>query len=111
MYFRLKISESSGPANYSDIAAVHFDAQKRVVVNPTPIQNKTFSLTLQALPKRDYSIHILNTFGRSSLIKSVSHSGGNSTHQIRLDAGLAAGNYIISVSSGTKKYTAQLIVL
>jgi hypothetical protein len=66
-------------------------------------------MVFQNMDNNKYSVKLYNRQGQCVLAKSIEHNGGNSTQTISLPK-IAAGTYILVVSTTNMKFEKQLLV-
>jgi hypothetical protein len=91
-------------------AVVAAAANSDIVINPNPVQGKTFSLELQNLQKGKYSIYMFDETGKRYLVRVLNFEGGTFTESLQLPKNADKGVYILQVISKTSRFVKKMII-
>lgn len=91
-------------------AVVAAAAKSDVVINPNPVQGKTFTLELQNLQKGKYSIYMFDEAGKRYLVRILNFEGGTFSETLELPKNADKGVYILQVISKTSRFVKKMII-
>jgi Secretion system C-terminal sorting domain len=96
-YYRLKSTEVSGKATYSNVVSVSLlDKSNKTFVYPNPVAQTALRLEHEAIADGDLSIRIMDITGR--IVQSEKRAVVNGSNLISLDVNnLSSGQYIIVI--------------
>lgn len=97
-YYRIRSIDESGSFAYSATALVDFNGKKGIVVTPTVITNRQFTLSLNDMAAGNYKLILTDAAGRTVYQQVIEHAGGYNSRQVNMGKTfLAAGLYNLSV--------------
>ena len=113
-YYRLKQVDKAGGQTYSSILKLTTSKIVLTAINiyPNPVKNgNQFYLTLDNVVKGNYSLAILSLDGKVMYNQLIVHNGTASVKEpISLLTKLAAGSYVVRLSSDTNRYSTKMVV-
>lgn len=98
-YYRIKIISNNNEFNYSSVVVVKNSiATPSFSVYPNPVVGNTVNLSLNNLPKGNYTISIINQLGQKLITKDFNNNG--TTTSVTMDVSkLIKGNYEIILNN------------
>jgi hypothetical protein len=108
-YYRIRQVDADGQINYSNIADVRGLYQNTFSITPNPAKNSCSLVFAQALNSKKAEVTIYDAWGRVAL-QQVYDNSANGIIRITTLPQLAAGVYMVSVSSGTNKFFGKLTI-
>lgn len=98
-YYRIKIISNNNEFNYSSVVVVKNSiATPSFSVYPNPVVGNTVNLSLNNLPKGNYTITIINQLGQKLITKDFNNNG--TTTSVTMDVSkLIKGNYEIILNN------------
>jgi hypothetical protein len=109
-FYRIRAVNNNGRFDYSPVVTINTGkGTESIALYPNPvIKNGLINLQLQNLNKDNYHLYIYNSTGQRLLSKIIEHNNGSSVYQVQLPK-IAAGNYLIEISSNNKRFIKPFI--
>jgi hypothetical protein len=110
-YYRICSAESNGSNKYSIIVKVDTHrSQTGITIYPNPVTGNQVSLQMSGLPKGQYTLKVINTYGQQVFSKLLLQNGGAVTEALQLPVALKTGIYSLQLCNDEMKITKLLII-
>jgi hypothetical protein len=104
VYYRIKAVSNDGSVSYSTVVkVVSGTLSSSYTLYPNPLTGKTLHLLMGNAAVGNYRLDIYNQLGQKVFTQMISHSGGTTTHELKLDKELSNGVYRVVLSDGKGK--------
>lgn len=111
-YYRVKCINNKGVVTYSPVAKVAVPFSKyNCYVYPNPVRDDHCTFIIKNAVAGMYQLKVLNSEGKTVLMRSVQHHGGPLQQFIRLPHTISAGQCIVEATGpGKQRHLAEIIV-
>ncbi|MBS4042922.1 MAG: hypothetical protein KGZ59_03820 [Chitinophagaceae bacterium] len=110
-YYRIKLVSNSNLNLLSKVAVVDLDEVKgSIYIFPNPIIGKSFNVNFKDLNEGNYTIQIINSFGKIVENHSLNHTGSNNNYSINFKNTVSSGTYIVRVVNESILLTQKVII-
>ena len=115
-YYRLKIIETDGRHNFSEIKSVSFKQNQKDIsaeIYPNPLNDNVLHVSLKGNYDKNSSLEITLTDAYGRRILNFYESGGyenGNTLDLTLENGAAAGVYFLTINHNYRNYVQKVIV-
>lgn len=111
-FYRIKATGIDGRVQYSNIVKVApIKSVASVKVYPNPVTDKKMSILFTGQPKGIYEVQLLAANGQLVYSGAVNIQDDNSVQDINLGSSVAAGSYLLKITTGTTLVSGQNILV
>lgn len=104
-YYRTKALQADGKILYSRVVAIsNHTTSSGLIVFSNPVTNSRIELQLNAIPRGNYALLLLNAQGQQLHSHTINHSGGTSSLGVDLPIKVAAGIYFLQLIGSDLHY-------
>jgi hypothetical protein len=96
---------------FAKTKTVAADTKQGYSVAPNPVKNGVMNLAFQNREAGRYSIRLLSNNGKSVMVKTIIHAGGNAMQNVTLPSGVTGGTYTLEVIAPNKIRSTQTVLI
>lgn len=109
-YYRLKMIDKDSRFTYSQVVKVVLaNNVSAISVYPNPVTGNATTLQMTNIAKGAYQVTLMNSSGQIVYSKSLNHTGGSATENIKFEKQTAPGMYHLQLTGENGKYSLQLM--
>ena len=108
-YYRIKAVDKEGKYAYSQVVKVSATEKASIAVAPNPVRGDKVTVQMNNLEAGKYTMSLYNNAGQLVASKEVTHTTGNTTIELPINATVANGVYSLRVI-GVNNYTTEVII-
>lgn len=97
-FYRIRSVSFNGEILYSAVVKILFSHHTRISLLSNPVKGNKLTLKFSNVKKGEYSLRLLDNNGRSMMLKTIKHPGGNTVETFYCNRLLAGSVYQLKVS-------------
>jgi hypothetical protein len=110
-FYRIRCIQKNGEPFYTRQVVVNIKKMPRsTTVFPNPVKGNLINLTLRNLERGDYTVTLINSFGRTVYAKIIRYNGTTEHYTINIRKIFSKGNYSLTITNGSDIFINNVMI-